>query len=308
MSYVFCTPIKIDELDALKIEHPNFSATLLLQGAQLIGFSPNDNNLATDPNRNNLIWLSDSAEFKKGQSVRGGIPICWPWFGDINKNPECIKQQVNNLNPLPAHGFVRNLEWCITNIDENCQYVSIDLDISSTPETLKIWPFSFNLRARFKFSQQLEIELITTNMSDSDMHFSQALHTYLPTTDIHATYIHNANRARYVDALDNWQMKEQIGRISFKQETDRLYFFNAKNNAYELRVETPGRQLLLHNKNTASAVIWNPWIEKSLRLSQFDAEDYKTMFCIETASVLEDAKQLASQKSDGISMVLAGLN
>lgn len=307
MSYVFCTPIKIDELNALKIEHPRFSATLLLQGAQLIEFSPSDDKLPSNPNVNNLIWLSDTAEFKKGQSVRGGIPICWPWFGDINKNPECIKQQVGNSNSLPAHGFVRNLEWCIANIEENCQFVIIDLDISSTQETLKIWPFSFNLRARFKFSQQLEVELITTNMSDGDMHFSQALHTYLPTTDIHTTYIHHTDRARYIDALDNWQMKEEVGRISFKQETDRLYFFKTTNNDYELRVETPDRQLLLYNENTTSAVIWNPWIEKSLRLSQFDAEDYKTMFCIETASVLEDAKQVASQKCDRIAMILKTL-
>lgn len=305
MAYVFCKPMKIDQLDALRIEHPAFHATLLLQGAQLIEFSPG-------PSRNNLLWLSNTATFKKGQSVRGGIPICWPWFGDINKNPHSIQQQILTMhnpqtNTLPAHGFVRNLDWAVTGIEESCHSVTVDLEISSTAETLKIWPFEFNLRARFIFSQQLEVQLTTTNLSDSAMHFSQALHTYFPTSDIHSTYIHNAHGARYIDALDNWQEKQQVGRLGFKQETDRLYFFNSAEKEYELRIETPIQPLVLQNKNTASAVIWNPWIEKSLRLSQFSAEDYKTMFCIETASVLEDAKHLASQQRDSITLVLKTL-
>lgn len=300
MSYVFCTPMKIDQLDALKIEHPTFKATLLLQGAQLIEFSPN-------ASKNSLVWLSDSAEFKTGQPIRGGIPICWPWFGDLNKNPEQVQQQVDAVNAYPAHGFVRNMDWSIKSIDENCQSVSVTLEIFSNEETLKIWPFEFNLCACFTFSNELTMELITTNLSEKTMHFCQALHTYLPTQDIHSTYIHNANRALYIDALDNWKEKEQSGKICFNKETDRLYFLKAKDNGYELRVETPEQHLILNNKNTVSAVIWNPWIDKSLRLSQFDPNDYKKMFCIETASVLDDAKTLASLESDCITLVLKTL-
>lgn len=297
MSYVFCSLVRIDELDAIKINHPLFTATLLIQGAQLIEFSPSDTS-------KNLLWLSKLSKFKKGKSIRGGIPICWPWFGDINKNPASIQSQYHDKDSLPAHGFARNQVWSVVSIIESCHSVDIELKLTSNPDTLKIWPYEFDLRAHFSFSTHLEMQLTTTNLSVNQMHFSQALHTYLPTTNINETYIHNTHSSHYIDALDNWKEKIQIGRIGFTEETDRLYYFKPDNREYDLRVETPSYQLIMNNINTQSAVIWNPWISKSLLLSQFSPDDYKTMFCIETANVLDDFKQLDCQDSDRIQLTL----
>lgn len=308
MNYVFCKPIILGELDAIRIEHPLFNTTLLLQGAQLIEFCPISNQF------NNLLWLSDTAEYKHGQSIRGGIPICWPWFGSLDKNSDAIQQQVSNPDSASAHGFARNLDWKINSIHEDCHFVQIDLELRDNSESKKLWPFEFNLIARFTFSETLEVELITTNLDKKEMMISQAMHTYLPTTDITQTYIYQSKNTFktdtfYIDAMDNWKEKKQIGRVAFNKETDRLYFFSNKNQQdhYQLRVESPNQQIMIKNENSNSAVIWNPWINKSLRLSQFKADDYKTMFCIETANVMQDSKILAHQEQHHLKLTLSTL-
>jgi glucose-6-phosphate 1-epimerase len=301
MSHVFCKQIHIGQLEAIKIEHPLFTATLLLQGAQLIEFRPIDS-------INNLLWLSDTVEYIKGKPLRGGIPICWPWFGNLDQNPEAIQDQIQA--PATAHGFVRSLPWQVVSINESGHQVDIVLALTSNETSKVLWPFEFNLEARFSFSKKLEVELTTTNTGSKAFAISQALHTYLPTTDIDKTYIHNAHNAYYVDALDNWKEKRQIGRIGFSEETDRLYFFTNKTNTvpqYELRVESPKQQLLLRNTQSQSAVIWNPWINKSKQLSQFQPEDYQRMLCIETANVMTDHKVLAPNQKQRLTLELSQL-
>ena len=103
MSHIFCQMLKIDQLEAIKVEHPLFSATLLLQGAQLIEFTPNSRP-KNSGRQNNLLWLSDSVEYKQGKPLRGGIPICWPWFGNLDKNPNVIQDQVKPEAQAGAHG------------------------------------------------------------------------------------------------------------------------------------------------------------------------------------------------------------
>ena len=307
MSHVFCQQVHIDQLEAIKIEHPLFSATLLLQGAQLIEFTPSDR-------LNNLLWLSDTVEYKKGKPLRGGIPICWPWFGNLDKNPTAIQNQIqadHNTNTAGAHGFARSMPWQVVSINESCHQVEVILALISNAESKALWPFEFNLEARFVFSNKLEVELTTTNTGNKAFAISQALHTYLPTADIRKTYIHNAHNSLYIDALDSWKEKKQTGRIGFSEETDRLYFFTNKPNdqqQYELRVESPAQQLVLKNTHSQSAVIWNPWIEKSKQLSQFQPEDYQRMFCIETANVMSDHRVLEPNQKQRLTLELSQLS
>lgn len=312
MNHVFCHKINIDQLKAIKIEHPLFSATLLLQGAQLIEFTPSHST-------HNLLWLSDTVEYKQGKPLRGGIPICWPWFGNLDKNPEAIQNQISdsqNKITASAHGFVRSLPWQVLSISESCHQVEIVLALTSSEESKKLWPFEFNLEVRFVLSTTLEVELTTTNTGHKTFAISQALHTYLPTADITKTYIHNAHNTFYIDALNHWKETKQAGRIGFSEETDRLYFFKTNQNSqpqnakpqYELRVESPMQQQILKSTYSQSAVIWNPWIEKSKQLSQFKADDYQHMLCIETANVMSDHKVLAPNQKQSLKLKLSQLS
>lgn len=294
MSHVFCSLLKIDELEAIKIEHPSFNATLLLQGAQLIEFSPKSNQFR------NTLWLSPNAQYKLGQPIRGGIPICWPWFGNIDKNPVPIQEQMQNNTSASAHGFARSLTWDIKSIHEDCHYIEVTLSLSSNSTSKDIWPFDFELEAKFTFSNKMELVLTTNNTDNESYNISQALHTYFPTKDINRSYIYNTHNLKYIDALDHWQEKQQVGKIHFNAETDRLYFFDKKE--HSLRLETPEQSLLINSKNSQSAVIWNPWIDKSKRLSQFSPLDFQTMLCIETANVLSDSREIKAGEQSSLSV------
>jgi glucose-6-phosphate 1-epimerase len=291
----FCQLVKQGELSCLHINHEKFFAEICLQGAQLTKFIPT--------NKPELIWLSSTAEYNVAQGLRGGIPICWPWFGSLAKNPANIQQQVSNSRfnyETSAHGFVRTLEWSLTEYSESKQGAELVLTIQQSAETLKIWPFEFNLSCRFILTDTLEIRLETTNLSDKVMHFSQALHSYFPTSDIHKTKIMGAEQQHYIDALDDWKIKKQDLPLLIEKEVDRIYL--GKGN-YKILT---AKQTINVKSNSNSSVIWNPWIDKSKRLGQFSHEDYKTMLCIESANVLEDSVSLAPKGTHTLTLKVNG--
>lgn len=285
----FCSLIQLDELACLSIEHPNFQAKLLLQGAQLLDFSP-----AGD---RNWFYLSPQARYQQGQSVRGGVPICWPWFGQANKNPSQVQQHIITPDTAPAHGFARSLDWQLNAIEEDAQQVKICL---SLPLKSELWQPTLDLNAEFSFSaSELKIQLTTTNNSAQAVCFSQALHSYFPTTDITATSIQGFDRCSYVDTLDGWKHKTQQNNIYFVGETDRIY-----QSAPSLTLHTPEQTLTLDATGSHSTVVWNPWIDKSKTLSQFSERNYLQMFCIETANALNDAITLAPKQTHCLALRL----
>ena len=268
----FCTAKKIHELNIIDVNHPNFSARISLQGAQLLSFKPT--------NKPDFLWLSETVEYKAGQSLRGGIPICWPWFGVVDKN---IKEVKGAINSKAAHGFARTMQWQLHSLKESVHGVKLSLFLESNAETLKLWPFQFKLFAHFDFTHTVSISLETINTDTKSMCFTQALHSYFPTTDILATTIKGLNNISYTDALDQWQEKQQTGQVSFDQEVDRIY-----KSGGPFILSSPQQSLLLETQNSQSTVVWNPWINKSRTLSQFSHTDYLNMFCVENANALED--------------------
>ena len=294
MKYAFCQRSRLNELDSIQIKHPLFKATILLQGAQIIEFSPAHHHFQ------NALWLSPNAEYKTGESVRGGIPLCWPWFGAADKNPDNIRQCIQRPT---AHGFARSSLWQLKEINESSHQVEILLALTTTSDSHQYWPYDFELEARFTLGKTLHLQLTTRNTDEQNVSYSQALHTYLPTNDINKTYIHGVHNTHYIDALEQWQLKQQRGNITFQGETDRIY--QLRSNTQTLSAVTPAHILTIRQSNSCSTVIWNPWIEKSKHLSQFNQDDYKKMFCIETANVLDDSVTLTPKGSHTISMQLS---
>jgi len=282
----FCKITQRDQLQCLEVRNPFFHADILLQGAQLIHYRPASAN-------DSWIWLSDQAEYLSGKSLRGGIPVCWPWFGNADKNPQSVQQHIPSPETAAAHGFARNEIWQIENIKESCHEVQVCLSFMA--ENRKDWQGTAKVKATFIFRKNtFELTLSTENMGSNPLHLSQALHSYFPTEDIQQSRVYGLETAMYADALINdngeWKRRQQDSAVSFTQETDRVYFPKTDlAKAATLRLQTPQQQLRINSENSASCVVWNPWIEKSRRLSQFDHQAYQQMLCIETANVLEDA-------------------
>lgn len=283
----FCQLKHRGELPCIDIHHPAFSAAILLQGAQLLSYVP-----AGEPD---WIWLSEQAEYRHGVSVRGGIPVCWPWFGNAAMNPADVRASITSSEP-PAHGFARSREWQLQDLSETDDSVVITLSLDAPASSL--WQADARAELRFTLSASaLQLDL-TTTAGSTPFVFTQALHTYFPTDDIRQTRIGGVDEYRYTDALDDWQEKIQKGDVQFSGETDRIYSVPAT-----LTLHTPGRTLAL-NSNSHSAVIWNPWIEKSQRLSQFADDAWQRMYCVETANALHDCVSLDAGMSCTLSMKL----
>ena len=291
---------KIDELDAITITSPDYRATVLLQGAQLIHFStPND--------PDNWLWVSEKAEYKTGDSVRGGVPICWPVFGQFDANPQAVKDSFADCRfDLKQHGFARNQ---IFNVDLfNPLQVNRRLDHYSSltlslPELKGFHP-KLGLQVKFLFgAESFSIALTTTNHSKETVHFSQALHTYLPTGDIEKTTIRGFDQATYSDALDNWTTKTQQGDVTFSEGVDRIYHAAPTIIVDEPRISLPH----LASKGSNSTVVWNPWHTKAHEISQFAADDYKKMLCIETANAHLDSVTLKPGESHELSVEIMHL-
>lgn len=292
----YCRRTVQDELAILQVRHPLFHADIAYQGAQLLSFTPQ---IADNPT--SWLWLSPTAEYQTGQSIRGGIPICWPWFGDATKNPPLVQQTINNIEQAPAHGFVRTIPWQL--IEHQCSDTQVQLHWQPDIQAhASLWPHDCQLRLTMTLSaNSLDLSL-STQAGLTPVAISQALHTYLPCDDIHNTTVSSQQISHYIDALDHWKIKETDKAIKFTAETDRIYFSEPAQ-ALTFTCQSPAANFQLCS-NSASAVVWNPWIDKSQRLSQFSDDDYQTMLCVETANVMQDCVELNPGERHTLTMTL----
>lgn len=285
---------QLDELPLLHVANQSASATIALQGAQVLCFQRND---SPHP----PIWLSDLAAYRQGQSIRGGIPVCWPWFGDLAHNPQAVRQQFP-VDNAPAHGLVRGLNWQLETIAESDTSTVITLRCP----TAEIGLAHIALQLEITVADTLQLRLQTTSRGDSDFHFTQALHTYFTIGDIHKVAVHGLNRGRYIETLQGWIEKQQDGAVTFTGETDRIYLDTPP----RIDIADPvwQRRITLQAEGSRSAVVWNPWIEKSKRLSQFAPKAWRQMLCIETANVLDDHVCLTPGSSHAIDMTITEIS
>ena len=190
----FCRTVRIGELEAIEVTHPLFFARLFTQGAHLTHVVPTG--------QDNLIWMSDTAQFTTGKAIRGGIPICWPWFGPHPSDAEA-----------PAHGTVRKSQW---------QLHSLDSDQSSAQIVLSYPGDELSLQLRIVIDSQLQLSLTSDNRGSETATISSALHSYFAISDITDITITGLEDKPFRDAVNNNRACLQRGAIHFNGELDRV--------------------------------------------------------------------------------------
>jgi glucose-6-phosphate 1-epimerase len=240
--------------ETLHIDHPLCTATILLQGAQLISWIPTD---ALD-----TFWSSDISHYRSGKAFRGGIPICWPWFGKTNS---------------PAHGFARLMPWELVSREDTPQCVMLEFQLSDSPKTREIWPHPFTLMLHMSLGATCSVTLHI----DAPVPTTGALHTYLATSDITRSSITGLGDS-YIDSLqENTVITTDLSSLSIDTEVDRIYTHSNRENI----LTTPEKTIHLLHEGYSDVVVWNPWIERSAEIADMDSEDYRQMVCIETARI-----------------------
>lgn len=190
---------QLDELDVIVVDHPQVKASFALQGAHLLSWKP--------AGAEEVLWLSNNTPFKTGVALRGGVPICWPWFGPSAQQG------------LPSHGFARNLPWALKAHNEDDNGAVLTFELQSSEATRQYWPHDFTLLARFKVGKTCEIEL----EAHGEFETTSALHTYFNVGDISAVKVSGLGD-RFIDKVND--AKEDVladGVQTFPDRTDRVY-------------------------------------------------------------------------------------
>jgi glucose-6-phosphate 1-epimerase len=253
----------------IRINHSLCQGAICLHGGHLIDFQPT--------NKDPIIWLSENTLFQTDKAIRGGVPICWPWFGKAEN---------------PSHGFARTQEWQLDAQFEDEMGVTLELVLTDNTESLSIWANHFHNRLIVHFGESaVEISLTTTNTDKKSWLYGGALHSYLNVNDIHQVTVSQLGD-QFFDGTQSMLNCLSDGTLTINKEIDRIYG-NAKN---PVKIKDETRTLLVEHTGGDSVVVWNPWVETCKNMSDMTDDGYKTMICVEAAQP-ETSIQLEPQQS-----------
>jgi D-hexose-6-phosphate mutarotase len=226
-----------------------------------------------------VLWMSRQSYFTPGKPIRGGVPICFPWFGPSRGHPQA-----------PMHGLARLQEWQLASATQDAAgVVTVELRLTVGPATHPHWPGGFDLRHRVTVGHTLTMELILSGL-DAPAAVEAALHSYFAIGDVRQLRVTGLAGADYLDKADGMKRKTQDSQpIALTGETDRTYV----NTTSACVLEDPvwRRKIRIEKSGSQTTVLWNPWITKAKAMADFPADRWPEMVCLETANAADNAVQ-----------------
>jgi glucose-6-phosphate 1-epimerase len=259
-------------LRKIRVTSAKAAGEIYLLGANVTSWKP--------AGREEVLFVSSRSQWEEGRAIRGGVPICFPWFRGKADDPKA-----------PAHGFVRTKAWQLESIVRAGDGVRVSMFTESNKDTKRWWPAEFRLDYRATFDSELSLELEVTNTGEASLHFEEALHSYFRVGNIEKARVRGLDTFRYSDNTDSNREKTQQGEIVIVSETDRVYL-NASD-AIELDDPILERRTRVAKENSRTTVVWNPWAEKAQALSDLGDDEWMRMICIETSNVTNYSVALA---------------
>jgi len=259
-----------------EIDNNTATASLCLQGAHLMNWRPKNQAIP-------VVWLSRDAKLAAGKSIRGGSPVCWPWFG----------AHASESN-FPGHGFARTVPWQVIESGNDVDgSTRLTLRLVKNEKIRDQWPYPCMLDLTVIVGQTLRMELATENTGTTDFVIGEALHTYLQISDIGAVRLTGLEDCDYWNKVGNPALRKQSDAIKFSGETDRVYI----NTATECIIEDDKLKRRIHitKSGSLSTVVWTPWIEKAAKMGDMGQPDgWREMVCVESANAIENVVKVAA--------------
>ena len=240
-----------------------------------------------------VLWLSRASLYEIGKPIRGGIPVCLPWFGPLDGDPSA-----------PIHGYVRltllNVESVVMNDD--CS-VSAVLWRKFEEPPAENWPGNFELRVRVTVGRSLSVAAEMLNLGQKDLVLREALHTYFRVSDVRKVSVTGLAGAGYWNKVTGTRAVQGPDPLTFAAQTDRVYL----DSAGEVVLHDPqmGRDIRIAKRGSKSTVVWNPWIEKAAAMPDFGDDEWPEMLCIEAANALDDAVPIPPGKTHTMETIIS---
>ena len=257
-----------DGITIAEVSNKHANSNITLQGAHIATWQPR----GQEP----VIWLSPYAKFAPGKSIRGGVPICWPWFG-----PNATDAK------LPGHGYARTVPWEVLEtkaLPDDTTFLRFGLVESDA--TLAQWPHTSPVQLDVTVGKTLRVALVTVNMSKDALVLGEALHTYFAISDVAKMKIRGLEGCEYLDKVGEPARRTQQGSIEIESEVDRVYI----NTEADCIIEDAGlkRAIRVAKAGSRSTVVWNPWTEKANKMGDFGENGFRGMVCVESANAFEN--------------------
>jgi D-hexose-6-phosphate mutarotase len=271
-----------------EIDNAGGTASICLQGAHIVSWRPKSQAVP-------VVWVSDMAKYGPGKSIRGGVPVCWPWFG-----PHATEQG------FPGHGFARTVLWQATG-SETLANGDTRIRFMLMPNDQTHAQFDKACRAELiaTVGATLQVELVTTNLDTEPVEIGEALHTYFRIGDIGTATVTGLENASFVDKVDGGQRKTQNGAIAFSGEVDRVYVSTGS----ECVIADPDLKRLIRIAKTGSqsTVVWTPWIEKAEKMGDFgpgrnNQGGWREMVCVESGNAVDNVVSVPAGESHTLSV------
>lgn len=269
-------------LPMLEISTARSTAEIYLHGAHITHFKKKD--------ELPVLFLSQCSQFQNEKAIRGGVPIVFPWFGP--------------REGMEQHGFARTKAWHLREVAPAADgSVSVRFRLPNYPEAGMYPPFLAEYIVTV--NEHLTMELAVTNKSKSDaIEFENCLHSYFLVEDISAVSVHGLKGVAYADRLAGGAMRtDAADAIRFSDELDRTYLDTAA--AVEIHDEKLGRVIRVEKENSASTVVWNPWIAKAQQMADFGNEEYRKMVCVESGNVMSNKVTLQPGETSSLKATIS---
>jgi D-hexose-6-phosphate mutarotase len=261
-------------LTVLDVTTPLATARIFTQGAHVAAWTP----AGAQP----VLFTSRQSHFAPGRAIRGGVPVCFPWFASRADAPQA-----------PAHGFVRNAEWMVESLTaEPDGAITVVFTIGDREVSHALWAHQFRARHRVRIARALEMAFEVENLAAAPFTYEAALHTYLTVGDVRQAAITGLEGVTFIDKADGALRKSQPAEpLRFTGETDRVFLDTPA--SVTLHDPVLERRIVVKKGGSLTTVVWNPWIAKATAMADFGDDEWPGMACIETANAGENAITLA---------------
>ena len=268
------------------VDNEKARSVISLYGAQVLSFAPQGNK--------ELLFLSRCANYQQGKSIKGGIPICWPWFGSEPENISTINAGPDNQVPQ-AHGFARNKMWELRSTERlNNAQIKIVMGLKEDSESLKLWPCKFDLELEVIVGATLSLNLITQNTDNKTLQITQALHSYFSIKNLGQVSVVGLENKAFLDKASTNSgslEKHQRGAVMFAGEVDRIYLDVPES----MQIIDAGNERIINidSSGNKTVVVWNPGEVICQEMQDLQDHDYLHFICVETANAADNVISIA---------------